>query len=232
MNVLAIPFYFCTHPQRRLVTHKVFAHYAKIAADLGLATIGVGSEGDVSRDVWSEYFADGYIEHPQTFTAGVGGSEGLRAKFDATVQAAQRFGPERVFIGGSDDILPPEFFAHAFASDADVVGITGGCRIVHDKQIYEWDGCYDWAPEVTLCGGGLVLSRRLLDRWGWAPFSEQGDEMAIERRARGDGFTIEGVECGFWSVKTTGAVLNDCPPGLPMASPETHATFDALWAAL
>lgn len=239
--VIALPFYWCGDAERAIVTRRVFRHYRNIADQLGVRVTGVGSEGKVSRGLWCEYFDEvDYREFPQTFTANNAGSEGLRGKFDETIRATRHLNPARVFIGGSDDLIPVDWYAKAFASEADLVGVTGGAVIVQmDRsrpvRSCAWDGRYASAPDVEFCGGGLVLSRALLEAWGWAPFGQPGDEVGIERAAREQGFTLEGIFGRFYAVKCR-RVLNaySVAGRLGAASGDAWemADFQRVWQAL
>lgn len=247
-DVLAIPFYFVADPERCEVTRKVFGHYAKVAADLSLEVVGVGSEGARSRRLWGEFFPDAnYREYRQRWqgSASAVGSRLLRLKFDATVRATRQFDPQRVFIIGSDDILTAGFFAEAVESHADLVGVAGGTRDAvrlvrrSTEQVFVWDGRYPWAPDVACCGGGFGFSRRLLEEWRFAPFSEPGCEVGIERRARTDGASILTLPPAarsfrFWAVKGESGVLNgwDDIGQLGLREAPLWTEFTDLWDAL
>lgn len=249
MNVIAIPFFFTTDPQRRAVTAKVFRHYQRIADNLGLIVVGVGSEGSTSRGLFEQFFPpEHYVEYRQRWHAqpGPAGSAELRKKFDATIQAARTWGPDRVFILGSDDVLTERFFELGLSSDADLVGVGAGSqactRIVRlsTGEVVEWDGRYPAGEELMFCAGCLGLSRSLLDRWRWAPFSLAGDEVGVERRAAADGATCEAFYArrdGFdvWNVKSE-RVLNSWANVLKVkpkkASRKVRDGFHAMWAEL
>lgn len=218
-DVIAIPFFYAADRDRAEITRRAFRHFSDVAAEVGARVIGVGSEGKTSRALWCEIFDEvDYHEYPQCWTArtvGGGGSDGLRAKFDETVRRARVHNPGRVFIGGSDDFIPVEWWRKAWASEADLVGVSGGANIVQfapravASRIEMWDGRYPHAPDIEFCGGGVVMSRDLLDAWGWAPFDATGDEVRIERRAREESWRVEAIEGRFWAVKARGAVLNE-----------------------
>lgn len=216
IDVLCVPFYFCANPQRAEVTRRVLRHLARVAEDIDAVVIGLGSEGDISRNLWREFFdVSTYSEFPQMWARlGSAGHPLLRAKFDECVRRAAIYNPSRVFIGGSDDIIPAEWFRQAFKSDADLIGVSGGAHIVrYDStshvEVWDWDGRYAGHDDITFCGGGFVLSRALLDAWDWAPFRDGADEIGTERRARREGFRVECIDGPFWAVKVPGAVLND-----------------------
>lgn len=238
--VVALPFYWCTDRERATVTRRVFRHYRNIADQLGVRVTGIGSEGAVSRGLWCEYFDEiDYREYPQTFTANNGGSDGLRGKFDETIRATRHLNPDRVFIGGSDDLIPVDWYAKAFQSEADLVGVTGGAVIVQMDRAMPvrsctWDGIYPNGRDVEFCGGGLVLSRKLLEAWGWAPFGQPGDEVGIERAAREQGFTLEGIAGRFFAVKCK-RVLNPYAIAGKLGAAANHGGLDdfrRLWDAL
>lgn len=223
-DVIAIPFFFCANKARAEITRRVFHHLRGVAEELGARVIGLGSEGEVSRRVWCSVFDEmDYHEYPQPWTSGRqggapsgAGSDGLRAKFDETVRRARVFDPRRVFIGGSDDVISLDWWRQAWKSEADLIGVTGGARIVRygirpeQSVLMSWDGKYSWATDVEFCGGGVVMSRALLDGWRWAPFDEAGDEIRLERRAREEGWAVEAIPAeSFWAIKAPGAVLNE-----------------------
>jgi hypothetical protein len=239
--VVALPFYWCADRERREVTRRIFHHYRNLADQLGVRITGVGSEGKVSRGLWIEFFDEvDYREYPQTFSATNSGGAGLREKFDETIRATRHLDPERVFIGGSDDLIPIDWYAKAFASDADLVGVTGGAVVIgmqrgQPNRSHVWDGIYTHATDVEFCGGGLVLGRRLLDAWEWAPFAQPGDEVGIERAARAQGYLCEGIPGPFFAVKC-GKVLNGYNVagrhGAQPGGTEVVAAFRAHWDAL
>lgn len=244
---LTIPFYWAADPERGECTRKVFAHYQRVA-DLGIDVYGVGSEQDISRDLFCRYFPEAnYVEFPQSWVwSPSGGRPELRRKFDACIEATRTADRSQVFIQGSDDLLTVEFFRHAMKSQADLVGVgggaTGGTRIVRlcTGEVVEWRGGYNWGSDLLFVGGILGLSRRLLDAWDWQPFSEPNDEVGVERRARDEGFTLEafyGDRDGFvcWNVKTETA-LNKWDYvrkyNLRPAPDAVRTSFRTMWEAL
>jgi hypothetical protein len=169
------------------------------------------------------------------------GSPGLRAKFDETVRRARIFNPRRVFIGGSDDVIPVEWWREAWKSEADLIGVSGGARIVRLHQtrpvasaVTEWAGTYAWAPEVEFCGGGVVLGRDLLDAWNWAPFRDPNCEIGVEKRAREEHWIVEAIEGRYWSVKVPGAVLNEANRATRAGAVavDARAEWTELWESL
>lgn len=242
-DVIAIPFYFTTNKARNEVTRRVFRHLRRVADEVGARVIGVGSEGKVSRSLWCEVFDEvDYHEYPQTWTRVTGaGSPQLRAKFDETVRRARVFNPRRVFIGGSDDVIPVEWWREAWKSEADLVGVSGGARIVRLHQtrpiastVADWGGTYGWAPEVEFCGGGIVLGRDLLDAWNWAPFSEPNCEIGVEKRAREEHWIVEAIEGRYWSIKVPQAVLNEASRATRAGAVAVNAqaAWTELWESL
>lgn len=242
-DVIAVPFYCYGSNARSEVTRRVFRHFRRVAEEVGARVIGLGSEGQVSRALWCEIFDEvDYHEYPQTWVArhvGGAGSEGLRQKFDETVRRARVHNPARVFIGGSDDVIPMEWWRKAWKSEADLIGVGGGALIVRygpraqSSQISVWDGRYGWAPDIEFCGAGVVMSRELLDGWGWAPFRDEHCEIGVERRAREEGWTVETIEGRFWAVKVQGAVLNEAArAGRAGARPVVDSGIRADWVEL
>lgn len=243
IDVICLPIYFCEHPVRADVTRRVLRHLRRVAEEVDAVVIGVGSEGDISRDLWREFFdVSTYSEYPQVWARiGPAGHPLLRAKFDETLRRCAIYNPARVFIGGSDDIIPMEWFRRAFKSDADLVGVTGGAHVVRidggsHLEIWEWDGKYPGHGDIEFCGGGFLLSRNLLDAWDWAPFKDSSDEIGVERRARRRHFIVEGIEGRYWAAKVPGAVLN--APGMAprygatQAGQAVRAEWTKVWAGL
>lgn len=243
VDVLALPIYFCEHPIRSEVTRRVLRHLRNVAEEVDAVVIGVGSEGDTSRNLWREFFdVSTYSEFPQVWARiGPGGHPMLRAKFDETVRRAAIYNPSKVFIGGSDDIIPTEWFVKAFKSDADLIGVSGGAHVVRIDggshiEIYDWDGTYPGHDDIKFCGGGFVLSRGLLDKMDWAPFKENSDEIGVERRARRQGFRVEAIHAPYFAAKVPGAVLN--APGMAkrygaeLAGAAVRSEWKQLWGSL
>jgi hypothetical protein len=246
-DVIAIPFYYAAHKVRSEITRRAFRHFRRVADEVGARVIGLGSEGLVSRALWCEIFDEvDYHEYPQTWNPrqlGGAGSEGLRQKFDETVRRARVHNPSRVFIGGSDDVIPMQWWQAAWKSEADLIGVGGGAMIVRygarpdQSVISAWDGHYQWAPDIEFCGGGVVMSRDLLDSWEWAPFRDPHCEIGLERRARSEGWRVETIEGRFWAVKVQGAVLNEAnragrAGAVAALGAEVREEWIELWAGL
>lgn len=239
--VCALPFYWIADKDRREVTRRIFRHYQRVRDELGVRITGVGSEGALSRDFWCAFFDEvDYREYPQNFQANHGGGDGLREKFNETVRAVRHLEPERVFIGGSDDLIPLEWYKAAFTSDADLVGVTGGAMIVEYHRGFPmrghvWDGQYRHASDVSFCGGGLVIGARWLESLRWAPFVRAGDEVGIEREAREAGLSVEGFPGPFYAVKCR-RVLNAAQVagrhGARLAEPAEFGAFLKVWDGL
>lgn len=239
--VMALPFFWAEDRERHEVTRRCFHHFRNVADALGMRVTGMGSEGAVSRALWAGIFDEiDYAEYPQNFVATNAGSVGLRAKFDESIRRTRYLNPDRVFIGGSDDIIPLDWFAKAFASDADLVGVTGGALIVgmqnrEPTRSQLWDGRYKSGKDLEFCGGGLVMSRRLLEAWEWAPFRDPSDEVGIERRARAEGWVVEGIAGRFYAIKCK-QVLNSYSIGTRLGAVaqgmDEFRQFKQLWDSL
>jgi hypothetical protein len=243
IDVIAIPFFFVSNPLRAEVTRRVLRHFRNVADELDLVVIGVGSEGDVSRDLWREFFdVSTYSEYPQNWVRiGAGGHPLLRAKFDETLRRAAIYNPGKVFIGGSDDLIDADWFRRAFKSDADLIGVSGGAHVVRyiggsHVEIFDWDGTYPGHPDIEFSGGGFVLSRAMLDAMDWAPFKEGADEIGVERRARRMGYKIEAINSPFFACKVPGAVLNDprmaVKYGAQIAGAAVRQQWKTMWDSL
>jgi hypothetical protein len=176
--------------------------------------IGVGSEGELSRSMFCDFFPETqYLEHPQWWKdadIGPGGSAGLRHKFNKGIHRSYQFDPEMVFLIGSDDFYPRSMFA---PSDADLIGGAAG----QDGGLFFWqygslDEAWYWdgkSSGLDLIGGCLGFSTRLLDAYGWMPFQWEGDEAGVVRNITADDrWTIEPrARCWGWHPKT-GRTLN------------------------
>lgn len=196
--VVACSFYFCTDEERAEITRRVFRSFAKIP---GILFIGVGSEDDTSRDLFCEMFPEEqYVEYPQTFSRPPAwGSPGLRAKFDAAVQACHPYNPEWVFHVGSDDLAPAHTYRPALT--ADIVGVGGGSYLwQYGTDRYEYLE-HPQPTGFTCSGGPLGFSRRYLDAIDWQPFASPDCEVGAERMARRLGYEVEARPDAFWQIK-------------------------------
>lgn len=238
--VIVCPFYYCTDPTRAEITRRIFRHYK----NLGHPFIGVGSEGDTSRELFGSVVGvtDGYYEYEQHFDCATlpipgAGCIGLRQKFDYAIAAAKIFDPDYVFITGSDDLTPRAFFDHL---GADLIGIGDAA---HGGGTNMWrTGTQGYAriahsgfAGTTLCGGPLGFSRRYLNSIDWHPFVLPNCEVGAERLAVQHGATIEALPLDFWQVKS-GACLNpigDFAHRWKWHEPdEPFAAFRAYWDSL
>lgn len=207
------PFYFCSDHDRADITRHVFKHYANMP---DITFIGVGSEADLSREMFCEHHAEGeYREFEQYWDGnlvGPNGCAGLRRKFNAAVQAARDYEPEAVFLVGSDDIVPSAFFT---PSDEELVGlgqgVDGGCYFwPYGLNVsYWWYGASAQRHKTMFAGGCLGFSLDLLDRLDWAPFAFEGDEVGLEQHVRETTGSLE-ARYGMpaWHPKAR-RVLND-----------------------
>lgn len=126
-----------------------------------LSVIVSGSEGDVSKQLVEKHGFE-YIEMP---------NEPLAEKMNAPVMMAKELNCDYVFCIGSDDIISPELFS-IYVEQAkrgiDFVGVTD--FYFYDtisKQSIYWGGYReDWRKGHT-CGAGRLISKRLLNLWGW-----------------------------------------------------------------
>jgi hypothetical protein len=199
---VAIPFYFCYDRERADVTRRLFRHYAWSVPDV--LVIGVGSEGDVSREMFCEQFPEShYVEFEQDWdSVPAGGSPGLRRKFNAAVAATREYEPDLVFLAGSDDFMPPKFFA---PSDSDLVGNAVGpnggggyfWEYEHRDLAYWWSG-ENRAHGHVLGPGPTGMSRKLLDELEWRPFQFSGDEYGVHRHVLEDNPSKFSVETRKW----------------------------------
>lgn len=231
------PFYFCSDPARAEITRRVFKHYSLIDA----VFIGVGSEGDLSREIFCRDHPESqYREFVQDFDIpGPAGSRELREKFNFAVRAAREYEPDRVFIVGSDDMIPPQFFRE---SDADLLGLSPGSGSgvyfwpYRSARAFWWEG---YAPDsdVQCVGGVLGMSLRLLDELDWRPFQFKSDEIGLERYVRATSGSVE-LRSGMpsWHPKAH-AVLNSFDlilrnRRLVNAAPDVLAEFLEYWECL
>lgn len=203
--VVVCPFFYCSHPQRAEITRRVFRHYAK--GDFTF--LGIGAEGDLSRDLFCEIFPeDQYREYTVPIPdPGSSGNAELHAKSMYAFDEAREYNPKYVFHVGSDDVAPLEFFK---PFDADFRGFAqgedGGFYMWHHgTSDYAWvPGDYDHYPpwhDVKICAAILGWKATLLDDFGWRFVFDHG-EIGIERDIRAAGYEVEEVRgMAPWIVK-------------------------------
>lgn len=222
-NIAVIPFYWTKDPERREITERIFHHYRKVEDRReDIIFLGLGSEGPISKEVWSQHFPrTRYREYSQTgplwgTPPNASGSEGLRDKYNASIAFARDMRDhypdvDRIWFVQSDDLITSGFFD---PSDADLVGIGhgpgGGCLWwkYPGTEHYWWSGVFPGIPpdHLQFCGGNVGYSIPLLDQMNWTPYQLENDEQGMERWAKQLGATLEPrmmAKDGFlwWLVK-------------------------------
>lgn len=128
-----------------------------------LITIVSGSEGQRSRTmVERQGFV--YIEIP---------NNPLAVKHNAAVLKAREYGVDYVLFMGSDDIVSPgllSVYDRYIVRGYDFMGVTDFYfyDVVTKKGSY-WGGYLDNRKGHT-AGAARLISKRLLNAWGWQPF--------------------------------------------------------------
>lgn len=217
-DTAVIPFYWCFDEDRAEIARRVFRHYDGMFENV----IGVGSEGDLSRELFLDSAPHGtYVEYQQTWEwMPPCGSPALRDKFNAGFQTARMFEPERVWLVASDDLITEGLFSE---SDADLIGAGVSPQDENLQPSEDDGGFYMWDyprptyrlwnhqnPGFADCEmfGAMGFSSSLLDAWDWTPYMWEHDEIGVERRARSedrsldvrkmdrDGFAYWNIKCG------------------------------------
>jgi hypothetical protein len=209
------PFFFCADPDRLEITRRIFRHYSTVP---NITFIGVGSEQDLSRQTFAEYHDEAnYREFYQWWDTKLpaNGSAGLRRKFNEGINAAREYNPDFVYIVGSDDLLPAEYFV---ARDADLVGSAKGhgsgayfWEYGDRNNAWWWDGESNNYRDMPFGCGALGFSTRLLDRLDWTPFVRQGDEYGVQ------GWALEQADLEIEAIA-----------GLPGWHPKTDAVLNTI----
>lgn len=232
--VVVCPFYYCFDPQRADITRRVFHHYSQ--GDF--IYLGVGAEGDVSRDLFCEFFPE---EQYREWTAdipepGSSGNPELHEKAMYALAEARAYDPKAVYIIGSDDFVPLDFIRpfdgglRGFNNHAD-----GGVHMWHyGTDEYAWiPGDYGTWPDIRLAGAILGHSREVLDHFDWYWKWDHG-EIGVEREVRAAGFEIVAEPGTFWIAKCDHA-LNPWhlwKPNMQFVAEEKIEAFRQLWGAL
>ncbi len=158
---------FCTAVWKRPEVFPLFAkgiETLRESTNLDVAIIVAGSEGIKSRSMVEQYPYH-YIEVK---------NDPLATKMNATTLYAREIGADYVMCLGSDDIIHPNLFAHYETqmhrgTDYTAVLDFYFFDIRSRKSVY-WAGYRDPRRKGHTCGAGRLISARLMDKWGWAPW--------------------------------------------------------------
>ena len=145
---------------------------------LNLEVIVAGSEGEKSRKmVEDEGFT--YIEIA---------NQPLAAKMNATTLKAKESNPDYVICMGSDDVLHPSAMVHYLEwmnKGYDFIG----CQDFYfydmqsGKSLY-WGGYMERYRRMHTAGAGRCISRKLMERWNWQPWTV-GDDAMLDNSMQG-----------------------------------------------
>jgi hypothetical protein len=129
--------------------------------ELGVETLIVGSEGELSRTLVEKY-GHHYVEFD---------NRPLSRKFNAGMEALRSHSPSHVMILGSDDIVSSSLFEAYIAllqqSDYDLMGITDLYFLgLHTKR-WGFGVCGYWGNKSTMLGVARCYSSRILDNRNW-----------------------------------------------------------------
>ncbi len=162
---------------------EVFEMFAKGVHNLNMdiEVIVAGSEGESSRKM-VENHGFHYIEIS---------NQPLAKKMNATTVKARELGSDYVICMGSDDIMSPELmqqFLTYMNKGYDYIGITDlyFYDTVTKKAAY-WGGYRD-ARKGHCAGPCRVISKKLMNQWGWQPWRVGDDDMldnSMQSRIRG-----------------------------------------------
>lgn len=123
-----------------------------------------GSEGERSKTMVEKHGFI-YIEVP---------NEPLATKVNATTLKAKEMNVDFVLCIGSDDIITPELmkvYEKFMRKGYDYIGVLDFYfySIVTKKAAY-WAGYRDERRKGHTCGAGRLISKRLMNKWNWAPW--------------------------------------------------------------
>jgi len=139
--------------------------------EINFVVIVSGSEGVLSKHLVERYgFL--YIEKP---------NEPLAEKFNATTRAAKLVNPDYVLCLGSDDIIHPslmKLYIKHMIQGYDFIGILDMYfwDAVSGKCLY-WGGYRDARRKNHTAGAGRLISKRLMESWGWSPWENKHSKV-------------------------------------------------------
>lgn len=147
---------------KRPEVFKLFAKHTKrlLKSNIDIQVFVAGSEGKTSEDmVRKEGFF--YVEMP---------NHPLAEKMNTPLQMAKQWGADYVLCVGSDDIITPQLlliYQAYMRAEYDFIGVLDWYfyDLTSKKALY-WGGYKDSRKGAT-CGAGRVLSKDLLNKWGW-----------------------------------------------------------------
>jgi len=130
--------------------------------DVEIKVVVAGSEGKkTEKAVTSHGFY--YMEVP---------NQPLAEKMNATVEGAKQLEADYVLCVGSDDIITQELldiYVEQMKAGVDFVGVLDWYFFdTVSKRFAYWGGYREQWRKGHTCGAGRLLSKRLLEQWGWA----------------------------------------------------------------
>jgi hypothetical protein len=175
---IVIPFYYCFNNENYSIISKLFKHYS----DMDVEVFGVGSEGNLSKDLFCRFFPEkNYLEFTQDWTyVPSGGCEGLTRKYNTSLEfVLKNSTADFISIVGSDDFISKEFFAN-FSNDS-VTGISGDYYMMYGPKwgVFESQKYCDIYGIKFSSGAGLTFPRHVLEKLGFDVFGGM-DEVTLE----------------------------------------------------
>jgi len=130
-----------------------------------------GSEGDTSRNMVEKHGFI-YVEMP---------NDQLAVKANQPVLIAKDYGIDYILAVGSDDIITPELmrlYEYQMKKGIDYIAVL-------DFYFYDttsgrasyWGGYLEDYRKGHACGAGRMMSKKLLDKWDWQPWSSKHNKV-------------------------------------------------------
>lgn len=175
---IVIPFYYCYNIENYNITSKLFKHYSSMDIDV----YGIGSEGELSKTLFCEFFPEtNYLEFSQDWS-GVpsGGCEGLTRKYNTGLDfVLKNSNSDYITILGSDDFISEGYFSN-FEQDS-VTGISDDFYMMYrnDWGIFHSEKYRSIYGIKFSTGAGLTFPRHVLEKLGFEVFAGM-DEVTLE----------------------------------------------------
>jgi hypothetical protein len=145
-------------------------HHLVKNTSVEIEVIIAGSEGEQSKRMVEKHGFI-YVEMP---------NEPLASKVNQPVLIANQLKADYVLCLGSDDIVTPELmgvYESYMRKGIDYIAVTD--FYFYDtttKRAAYWGGYRD-ARKGHTCGAGRLISKRLMDAWGWKPWEIQHSKV-------------------------------------------------------